>query len=68
VKKGHVSSGEAGRQKCERKEINGDRSYLKNVWNGMEIRHIYCHVKLEYRSIRKSETYNVGAVRSVLTI
>jgi len=37
VKKGHVRSGEAGRQKCERKEINGERSYRKKVWNFMEI-------------------------------
>jgi hypothetical protein len=37
VKKGHVRSGEAGRQKYERKEIIGERSYRKKVWNDMEI-------------------------------
>jgi len=37
VKKGHVRSGEAGRQKRGRKEINGERSYRKKVWNRMEV-------------------------------
>jgi len=37
VKKGHVRSGEAGRRKRERKKINGERSYRKKLWNGMEV-------------------------------